>query len=601
MAMQEIYTGIKKRHSPGAGNNEFATAIYALYDEFRAAYEDEWERLKSCEQMYQGNHWEGVEQADENEPRPTMPIIFSTIENIKADLTDEYPEAVIMPEGPADDLLAKTLTQVVAQTLDAGDYDAEYDKGNHDILVGGYKIEEIGWDASLNFGYGGAFVRHQSNENVMFDPLCANIQDGRAVFKFDRLPKEWFEQHYPKHYKYMTGDEDKIPTEHGEHGVVESKEKSGFMLLLEAWFRLYDAEKHRYSVHMVKLAGGQVLENSYNEKPEGYFLHGMYPFVVTPLYEIKGSPLGLGVVDMFSNAQKYADKVDQVILKNAITAGRSRMLVQNGSADIADLSDYAKEVVEVDNLGGITWLQDKPLPSYILSYMMSTRQAIKEESGSNDFSRGNSTGGVTAASAITALQEMSSKRSRMEVRRCHYGFKQSVRMLIEVMREFEVTDREIDITINGQPVKVIANKLMYKTASDSKALPIEFKVSIKPVRETRFTKMANNELILQFCSMFQGQLDPVILLEAMEFAGQEVVLEKLRAAQGKGTAFLQQQLAEAQGAVEQLQLENQQYQSAMAEMQNYMSQHGQAAMPAAPAAPGGMPLNIPEGMALPEI
>lgn len=582
MSMKEIYDGLKKAHSPGEGDKTFSGAVYSLYKEFREAYEKEWDRLATCEKMYQGKHWEGVEQQDRNEPRPTMPIIFSTIENIKADLTDEYPEAVILPEGPADEILAKTLTQAVAQTLEAGDYDAEYDKGNHDILVGGYKIEEVGWDASLNFGYGGAFIRHQNSENVLFDPLCADIQDGRAVFKIDKLPKSWFEQHYPKHYKYMEDDTETIPQEHGEHGGAESKEKTGYLILLEAWFRIYDAEEKRYSVHMVKLAGGQVLENSCNEKPEGYFLHGLYPFVVTPLYEIKGSPLGLGVVDMFADAQKYTDKVDQVILKNAITSGRSRMLVQTGAADIEDLSDFSKETVEVDNLGGITWLQDKPLPSYILSYLFNTRQAIKEESGSNDFSRGNATGGVTAASAITALQEASSKRSRMEVRRSHYGFKQAVRMMIEVMREFEAVDREIDITIGGEPVKVIVNKLMYKTMSGD-VLPIEFKISIKPVRETRFTRMANNELILQFCSMFQGQLDPVILMEAMEFSGHEVILEKMRAAQGKGTAFLQSQIAELKGAVEELKSENDQYRGAMAEMQNYVLSRGTEPTMEAPA------------------
>lgn len=567
MDMKDIYQGIKQKHGPGAGDGRFERAVYALYGEFKEAYRAEWDRLEQCEQMYQGKHWEGVALEDPNEPRPTMPVIFSTVENIKADLTDEFPEAVIRPEGPADEILAKTLTQVVAQTLEAGDYDAEYDKGSHDILVGGYKIEEVGWDATLNFGYGGAFIRHQSNENVLFDPLCAHIQDGRAVFKLDRLPKAWFEQHYPQHFPHMRADAETLPPDHGDHGVVEARDKAGHMVLLEAWFRVFDPETGKHAVHMVKLAGGQVLENSYHEKPEGYFLHGLYPFVVTPLYGIKGSPLGLGVVDMFANAQKYADKIDQVILKNAITAGRSRMLVQAGAADLTDLADFGKEVVEVENIGGINWLQDKPLPSYILSYMLNTRQAIKEESGSNDFSRGNATGGVTAASAITALQEMSGKRSRMEVRRAHYGFKQAVRMLVEVMREFEAVDREVDITVGGRPLKVIANKLMYKTIQ-GQALPIEFQISIKPVRETRFTKMANNELVLQFCSMFQGQLDPVILMEAMEFAGQEVVLEKLRAAQGKGAAILQAQLAELQGAVEGLQAENQQYRAAMAEMQN---------------------------------
>ena len=56
--------------------------------------------------------------------------------------------------------------------------------------------------------------------------------------------------------------------------------------------------------------------------------------------------------------------------------------------------------------------------------------------------------------------------------------------------------------------------------------------------------------------MFQGQIDPAILMEAMDFEGQEVVLEKLRAASGKGIAALQQQIEQLTMAVQQMQAEN---------------------------------------------
>lgn len=527
--MQEIYRGLKK----ASYESRFADAIYGLYHEFADGHRAEWDRLAANEKMYAGDHWDGAET---NEPRPSTPVIFSTVENIRADLNDEFPEAVIKPEGIQDEGLAKVLSRVVEQTLEACDFDAEYGKLTHDLLVGGYCIWEAGFDASLNYGLGGGFIRHVPNNNILLDPLCADIQDGRAIFKLERYPKEWFEQRYPKEYLQMKGDITMTDPDHFRASMVDDKRDEGYYILLEAWFKVFDRGKTK--VHCVQLAGGVVLENSCEVKPDGYFLHGQYPFVVTPLYKQKGSPRGLGVVDMFGLTQKYADKLDQILLKNALTSGRNRLLVQEGSVnDIEDLADFSKEIVEVQNLGGITWFQDRPLPSYILNYMLEKRNTIKEESGSNDFSRGNVSAGVTAASAITALQEMSSKRSRMEARCIHYGFKQAVRMLIEVLREFEVYDREIQITVNGEPIKVIANKFLYASL-DFAPLPIEFSISIKPVRETKFTKLSNNQLILEFCSMFQGQLDPVILMEAMDFQGQELVLEKMRSAQSQGMAAL---------------------------------------------------------------
>lgn len=132
---------------------------------------------------------------------------------------------------------------------------------------------------------------------------------------------------------------------------------------------------------------------------------------MTALYPRRGSCLGFGLVDMFENQQLYSDKLDQIVLKNALMASHNKLLVTGASGfDIDDLRDWSKEVHRGENLNGVTWFSTAPLPGYILDYIRSMRNGIKEESGANDFSRGMATGGVTAASAIAALQEMSSKR-----------------------------------------------------------------------------------------------------------------------------------------------------------------------------------------------
>lgn len=568
-AMENIRKGLKQRHRPGT-KDHFIEAVYDLFAEFRDAYRRrEWPRLDQCERMYQGDHWHDVAQREPNEPRPTTPVIFSTIENIRADLTDEFPEAVIKPEDAASELMSKVLTEVVAQTLEAGDYDQEYDALTHDLLVGGWMVQESGWDGTLNNGLGGAYLRHVSNKNILFDPYCVDIQDGRAVFKFDRLPKDWFQQHYPEAFPHMEEDTATLDQYHGDFESTTAPMGTDYFILIEAWFRVFDPSTNRNGVHMVKLAGNCVLENSYEIKPEGYYAHGLYPFTITPLYEQKGTPLGLGVVDMFQSAQQYSDKIDQIILKNALTAGHNRIFYQEGSVDGDDLKDYSKEVIPVQAApqAVMAWQQDRPLPSHILAYMQQKLQTIKEESGSNDFSRGNVSSGVTAASAITALQEMSSKRSRMEARRVHYGFKQAVRQMLEVIREFDILPRQVVITVGGEPVPLVVSSGMYRELDGGARLPIEFKVSIKPVRETRFTKLSNNQMILEFCSMFQGQMDPAILMEAMDFEGQEVVLEKMRVAQGQGMAALQQQLAQVTEAYQVTQQENMEMQEAITALQ----------------------------------
>lgn len=578
--MTTIYEGLSIKPSPGDSASDLVSAIQSLYDEYKTAYRDEWDRLTANEKMYHGDHWSDTGSGS-NEPQPVMPIIFSTVENIQADLMDEYPEAVVTPESSNDEKIGKILTRVVAQNHEACDYLYEYNDLIHDLLVGGYMIQEVGWDPNLNYGFGGAYIRCVSNKNIMFDPLCANIQDGRAVFKIERLPTSWFKQHYPDYADHFSGGSDLVPDDHFSFGTeVESKE-TNYMILLEAWIRTYDAENHKYSVHMLQIAGGQLLENSYIEKPEGYFMHGMYPFVCTPLYKIKGSPFGYGIVDMFKNPQQYSDKINQILLKNALTAGTNRILVQKGSADLDEIRDFSKQIIEVSNIGGITWFQDRPLPAFLMNYMINMQNGIKEEAGSNDFSRGNTTGGVTAASAITALMDASSKRSRKEAQVIHNGFAQAVRMELEVEREFETETRTVEITVMGEKQSLSVQEGFFKDVQNGyDKLPVEFRVSIKPARESRFTKLSNNELILQIMTMYQGRtINPAILMEAMDFEGKDIVLEKLKASQQQSIEALQGQLAEAQRQNQMLTEENASMSNAVNEMQMSVGGGQQAQAP----------------------
>lgn len=578
--MTTIYEGLSIKPSPGDSASDLVSAIQSLYDEYKTAYRDEWDRLTANEKIYHGDHWSDT-GADGNEPQPVMPIIFSTVENIQSDLMDEYPEAVVTPESSNDEIIGKILTRVVAQNHEACDYVYEYNDLIHDLLVGGYMIQEVGWDPNMNYGFGGAYIRYVSNKNIMFDPLCANIQDGRAVFKIERLPTSWFEQHYPDYADHFSGGSDLVPDDHFSFGTeIESKE-TNYMILLEAWIRTYDAENHKYAVHMLKIAGGQLLENSYTEKPEGYFMHGMYPFVCTPLYKIKGSPFGYGIVDMFKNPQQYSDKINQILLKNALTAGTNRILVQKGSADLDEIRDFSKQIIEVSNISGITWFQDRPLPAFLMNYMINMQNGIKEEAGSNDFSRGNTTGGVTAASAITALMDASSKRSRKEAQIIHNGFAQAVRMELEVEREFETEVRTVEITVMGEKQSISVQEGFFKDIQNGyDKLPVEFRVSIKPARESRFTKLSNNELILQIMTMYQGRtINPAILMEAMDFEGKDIVLEKLKASQQQSIEALQGQLAEAQGQNQMLAEENASMNNAVNEMQMSLGGEQQAQAP----------------------
>jgi hypothetical protein len=547
--MDIIRDGLKRKHSPGEGNTDFVDAIYSLFKEYCEDYKSEWERLDENEEIYHGNHWASMPttpgDSNPNLPKPSTPIITSTIENIKADLSDEMPEAVILPDSVGNEALAKALTKIIGQELDVCDFELEYAKMTQDMLNGGWTVMEVGYDQDLNNGLGGAYLRYVINKNWMCDPQCIDLQEGRAVFKVDRRPYDWFKQHYPDHYQYMSGDSDLLEDTHDDFGAETAAQTKQSYRLIEAWFRVYDHKEKTFSIHFVKVAGHQVLESSFDAKPDGYYAHGFYPFIVVPLFPQKGSALGLGITDLFKDVQRYSDKLDQILLTNAFRASHNRMIIQKDSVDFDDARDFAKEIIQTTQnpSAAVHWMETKPLPSYLMNYIQIIRNTIKGESGSNEQSRGNTGSSVTAASAITALQDMSTKRSRMEARALQYGFKKAVRMMIDVLREFSLVPRDVVITVQGQPQVLSIGKKDFKKLFPGN-MPVEHYIDIKTARQTKYTKMMHNELWLQMLKTLQGMVDPAIMIEGLEYDEKEQLLDNIRKAQSSGMLALQQQVAQ---------------------------------------------------------
>ncbi|MCL2695271.1 MAG: hypothetical protein FWE69_02980 [Clostridiales bacterium] len=498
----------------------------ALFLEFKNAYAQEWQRLDACERMYRGEHWYDVPQSDPNEPRPVTPIIQATVENLAADLMDREPEAVITPEVGAEARVAQVVEAVIARNHDSAGYTVEYQKLVHDLLVGGYCVQEVGYDGELNNNLGGAFIRQVDTRAILFDPLCTDIQEGRAVFKISRRSREWLAMHYPKAAAGMVGDTSGA-TDAPQDEILRADTRD-CLLLLEYWWREYDAETRTHAVHMALLCGGQVLHDSRTSKPEGYFEHGLYPFVLTPLYARKGTCLGFGVVDLFSTTQQYADKLDQIVLKNAFMASHNKLLVTEAAGfDTDDLKDWSREVHRGESLSGITWFTTPPLPAYLLAYIKEMRESIKNESGASEASRGVYSANVTAASAITALQEANTKRTRMASTQLYEGFAKAVRLEIEVEREFNFFARPITIVVDGvREETVFDSALLIKEGYGGALLPIEFYISVKATKQSRFTAAAQNELILQLVQI--GALQAGDAVELMHFDGKELVLKKIR-------------------------------------------------------------------------
>lgn len=509
-------------------SNAEAAACYELFREFYEAYAGERARLDRCERIYRGDHWYDVPVTDPNEPRPVTPVIHSAIENVRADLEDYVPEAVITADSTDYAELAETLTRVIRENHLNCSYDEEYRKLTHDLLVCGWCVQEAGYDPEALSGMGAAYLRHVDVSTVLFDPLSYDMQEGRAVFKFTRRTREWFREHYPNEADGLSDDAPYLDT--AGDGVLTPRIDRSIMMI-ECWQREFDAKANKYRVHMRLLAGGRILEDSRRGYPEGIYRHGKYPFVVTCLFPRKGSCLGYGFVDMYETAQRYSDKLDQTVMKNALLSSHNKLLVTAASGfDADDLRDWSKDVHMGDNLNGVTWFATAPLPAYMINYIADMRDGIKEESGANEWSRGMTNYGVTSGTAIAALQEKSSKRARMAAKSLHSAFRRAVEQELELEREFALGLRCIKTFIDrADPEGAARAEGKAREMMNDESAPISVRVTVKVQRESGFSAIAHNDTVFRLVET--GMITPDVGLELIVFEGKEQaksLMEKMR-------------------------------------------------------------------------
>ncbi|MBR6681400.1 MAG: hypothetical protein IKL40_00255, partial [Clostridia bacterium] len=179
------------------------------------------------------------------------------------------------------------------------------------------------------------------------------------------------------------------------------------------------------------------------------------------------------------------------------------------------------------------------LPGVYMSFINSKIDELKETTGNNDFTRGNANSGVTAASAIAALQEAGSKMSRDMIKGAYRAFVKINTMMIELVRQFYSVPRCFRITgDNGQHEFVsYSNETILPTPQGSvygvdlgTRLPV-FDIKVKVQKQTTFSKLSQNELAKELYRLgfFNPQMSEQALtcLEMMEFDGKPIVIDRV--------------------------------------------------------------------------
>ena len=534
--MTELWTD-----KPPIGAEEVARAeqILQKYKVGKAALD---QRLVDNELWFRMGHWKNYQNPMmEGKPQPSSGWLFNSIANKHADAMDNYPAPNVLPRAPDDEQTARVLSSVLPVVLEQADYEQVYSDTWWRKLKQGTGVKGVFWDPEQRGGVGEITVRPMNLLMLYWEPGVDDIQESPNFFSLSLEDTDQLTERWPQLEGHSTSA---LEVPHYLHdGGLDTNGKS---VVVDWYYKKRNAEGRRV-LHYCKFCNGVVLYASEND-PEyagrGFYDHGQYPFVFDPLFVEEDSPAGFGYIDVMKECQTAIDRMNHAMDENVLLSSKQRYVLSDAAGvNEEELADFSRDIVHVvGRLGDDSFrpLQTTGLQGNSLSYRNSRIEELKEISGNRDMTQGGTAGGVTAASAIAALQEAGSKLSRDMLKSAYRAFAKECYLIIDLMRQFY--DEERVFRIIGETGR--SEFVHFSGAAlRAQALPgvggVElgsrepvFDIVVSAEKKSTFSRLSQNETAKECYQL--GFFAPrnadaaLAALEMMDFEGIEKVRQRVR-------------------------------------------------------------------------
>ena len=500
------------------------------------------QRIIDNEQFWKLRHWQQMEKTGQGgnpaDPQPTSGWLVNCILSKHADAMDCYPEPTVLPREPGDREEAGKLTRILPVILKKNGFKRTYSSAWWYKLKSGCAVYGVFWDAGKLNGLGDISIRRMDLLNLFWEPGVTDIQDSPHFFSTELQDREALEERYPQ----VKGKADRGGWTLSRYLYDDAVDTSGKVLVVDWYY--HTRENGRRVLQYCKFVGDTVLyatENDPDMRDRGWYDHGRYPFVFDVLFPEEGTPAGYGYVDLCKSPQKQIDLMNQAILKNTLASATPRFFVRSdGAVNENEYADWTRPFVHTNgNLGSdsIAPIQTAGLDSVYVAILQSKIAEMKETAGNRDVANGGTAGGVTAATAIAALQEAGGKLSRNMIDDGYEAFSDVVTLCIELIRQFYSLPRQFRLLgVMGQEefVSYDSRGLQPQAVDDGVVsgyrVP-EFDLEVSAQDENPYKTMEYNQLALQLFQMgfFRADMADQALrcLELMDFKNKDRLMSSI--------------------------------------------------------------------------
>ena len=405
----------------------------------------------------------------------------------------------------------------------------------------GHRCLQVVWDTSKLNGLGDIAIERVNLLNLFWEPGVTDVQKSKYMFHTELYDKDVLRGMYPDLLENRLKGQTFMASRFLHDDAVDTSEKS---TVIEVYYHKYvDGQKTLQYCKYVEDVVLYATENDLEMAKKGLYDHGLYPFVFDTLFPIEGSPCGYGYVDLCKNPQIEIDLMKTAFLKNTMAGAIPRYFSRNdGNVNEEEFLDLSNPVVHVSGSVDEMYLrriEHNSLDAVYVQMLDRTVQELRETSGNTETATGSASSGVTAASAIAALQEASGKGSRDATKSAYRAYGEIVGLCIELIRQFYDLPRQFRIvgkygmeqfiSYTNKGIKPIYQGNDFGVDMGYR-LPV-FDIKVAAQKKTAYSRVAQNELALQFFKLgfFQPQMtdQALMTLDMMEFDGKDALMQRI--------------------------------------------------------------------------
>lgn len=512
--------------APPIGREQIREALETLrrYQAGKAKLE---RRIIENEEFWKLRHWEHIPEQGTTGLKTKSAWLVNVLLSKHADAMDAFPEPACLPRAADDEVEAALLSRVLPVILAQNDFAGVWSDNWWKKLKAGMAVYGVFWDRDKRGGLGDVAVTRVDPLSLYWEPGIPDLQRSRNLFHVELADNAELEARYPVLAGTLKGGGLSF-SRYLYDDSVDTSDKSPVI----DWY--YKKKYGRRTIlHYVKFVGETLIFSTENDPAYagGLYCHGLYPFFADVLFPEEGTPAGFGYVDLCKDAQRQIDLMNNAIVANCVAAATPRWLKRgDDGVNEAEYADWTRPFVHVQGSieeNALRQITVAPLSGNYLNILASKINEIKETSGNRDVNNGGVGGGVTAASAIAAMQEQSGKLSRDQIQNSYRCFRQVVGCVIALIRQFYDTPRKLRIVGPGGE----AEYLRFDNSLLRAGEPAELDIEVTAQKQSSYNRLSYNEMALQFFQLgfFRPELADQALaaLEMMDFKGKDALRRRI--------------------------------------------------------------------------